>query len=327
LVPNTDENIQQNNESSLPSQNVTLSNTPYGNSISNLVNCAKVAYYDGWVYVSYGSTFKMKPDGSQRQHISDRWGDYINVTSEGIFFSDRSGGYRGSSFIIVRMNHDGTNIQQLNRQFSHRLTVKDDWVFYTAPPDFSLDTSPDSVLYRMKTDGSQCVQICNHPISRFLIVNDEIFYLQNHESESRYNIIYEMDIDGSKGQLFYDLSVESLQYQDGWLYFINREDEGRLYRLPLKDKKPLECIVSVPYINEFAFNGGWIYYTIDDPNTYAIEINGDSSRKISERRGVHIGIAGNHLYCEGGRYVRDCVLDRIPLSGGDEELVVSFTLH
>jgi hypothetical protein len=53
LVPNSDENIQQNNESSLPSQNVTLSNTPYGNSISNLVNCAKVAYYDGWVYVSY----------------------------------------------------------------------------------------------------------------------------------------------------------------------------------------------------------------------------------------------------------------------------------
>jgi hypothetical protein len=136
-----------------------------------------------------------------------------------------------------------------------------------------------------------------------------------------------MDVNGNNSQLYYDLSVESLQYQDGWLYFKNREDEERLYRLSLKQRQPLECIANVPLIDEFALNGGWIYYTLDDPNTYAVEINGYSSRKISESRGVNIGIAGSHLYCEGGRYVRDCVLNRIPLSGGDEELIVSFTLH
>lgn len=315
--------------------------THIGNSTGNISNSSSVAYYDGWVYVTFGKIFKMRPDGSEKTIISNMKGSCINVTEQGIFFIDRSGGYRGSTYFIYRMNHDGTNIQQLNRLFSHNLNVIKDWVYYTADP--SGTPGPDHFIYRMKTDGSNQEQLTDEYAKNMIVVDDWIYYANVSEGHT----IWKMRLDGSEKKAFFgyamSLSARSIIYSDHWIYCINRND-GILYRISL-DGEQIEAVINHQEAYVYNIQGEWIYYTVfgneDGPAIFGYRIDSKEihfikkpsdalhynlyriekmeERILCHQQGDFLSIAGGYLYFEGGQMARNRELHRVPLIGGEVE--------
>jgi hypothetical protein len=269
-----------------------------------------VTYFDGWVYCGHKNMFRMRPDGSEREKLADISGVSISVTSEGVFFIKRPVG-EGTDFFIYRMAHDGSNLKQLNRQFSFDLNVSECWLFYTAPPDFGLGTGPNHSIYRMKLDGTQKEQLSiDVGVMHLNAIEGWLYYTcgQKEANSSNGKDLLRMRLDGSDREVVFN-NVRAYLYEDGWLYIDLEGNGNQQGRIRLDGSQFEEYHIEGYLIN------GWCIYTknILGYKCYAKPMNGKDNFKICdmENHPGSMSVAGGYLYFYIGYK-----LYRVLLTGG-----------
>lgn len=114
---------------------------------------------------------------------------------------------------------------------------------------FYINSTDNSKLYCLKTDGSSNFNITNVPVESFVIYDDQILFSNSNDN----NYIYSLDINNSQIKKVLNLSSYSLKQNSNNIYFINNEDSNSLYKLlPNKEDSNYDYTkVFSDYVNEY----------------------------------------------------------------------------
>ncbi len=160
--------------------------------------------------------------------------------------------------------------------------IQDEWIYYVNDTD-------DYSIYKIRTDGSGRTKI-NDDNSRYLNVVGDWIYYSNYELEGlaaaefvdpnrNYNI-YKIRTDGNERTQINDDNSLGLKVIDGWIYYRNFSDDGKLYKIRTdgSDRTKLTDDV-VLFIN---IEDDWIYYIneSDSHKIYKIDIDGTNRKCI-----------------------------------------------
>ena len=197
----------------------------YINIIDEYIYYVKQEHYYGYLY---GPIVRMKKDGSDTQIILDGNNTKMLIVGDWIYFinnDDRS---------IYKITVEGEKLTKIVEGNCYRLQYKDSWLYYTIYDKESristlykinINTCKNSIkltegnwdslilykdwiyysaysenndmLYRMKEDGSEKVQLFSQSVYSFSVANDKIYFIFNDkEPEKHYKVLYEMDLDG-----------------------------------------------------------------------------------------------------------------------------------
>ncbi len=292
-------------------------------------------YCDGWIYLQQGCTYRMRPDGTQREFLNDLFGNFMMVIPEGIFLLNRD---IADEFNIFRMDHDGSNCTKLNSQFTMEyFDIDRGWIYYKAPPHFGNDTGPHFSLYRMKLDGSNKEELVKNALVRDFDLYQDWVYYNTDSKKTGDNELWRMHRDGTNAQLIYThVSYFHFDAMKNWIYITserfgtedntNREKYGRIR----PDGTQYEGGIREDTTMGFLVNG-WDFYIVNSKtkSIHARLVEEVVSMKICDypeaidRNHVNIDIAGGYLFLRflfsgpTGYRTAYYKMYRVPLSGGE----------
>ena len=258
---------------------------------------------DEWVYYSNTEDdeklYRIKIDGSEKQKLSDEIATSIIVADDWVFYCTKIEGFHRNNYgPIYKIRTDGSGKKKLNFDESKSLIVIGDWVYY-------INKSDSGKIYKLRKDGSE-KQLLDGGVG-FVSFDEQQYYdsIQKAETqnEKRGNTIgnvinygmftiqdewvyyishnreflYKIHIDGSGKQLLdHDGSV-FINVLDGWIYYCNKEDDGKPYKIRTDGK----CKQKLYNEQAFYINviGEWIY-AINRYKIFRIKTDGSESQTI-----------------------------------------------
>ena len=88
-----------------------------------------------------------------------------------------------------------------------------------------------------------------------------------------------MKLDGSNKTKLNDDKTGTINFKDGWIYYNNRSDEGKIYKIRL-DGSDKTKVSDINY-QKISMAGDWIYYPTDIyGTTYRVRIDGTGNELV-----------------------------------------------
>jgi len=272
----------------------------------------------------------------------------IAENDEYIFISAPSGNREG---IFKKSKKDG-KVTKICEDRAYSLNFYDDKLYY-------INLSDNGCVYKIDDDGDDRGKEGDFQDCEYLSFSDECVFFEfvNADNGRIYNP-YKADDDFNELEKLNDDDVQGLIYNDGYLYYSNYSDGGKIYRMKTDgtEKTKLNDTYCdffnvydgwVYYINEsdnykiykmktdgsensvicedlcnyFNCCDGYIYYSnSDDGNKiYKIGLDGNGKTKISDNSGSLIFVADNKLFYMG---TNDTNLYSLDFDGGNEKIVI-----
>jgi len=160
--------------------------------------------------------YKMNKDRSNITLIYHGGTDYLNVTPQALFFVELP------SYHILTCQLDGSNVKKLNQEASKNLISDGEWVYY-------LNEEDNDTLYRIRSDGTQRVQITNDAIKCYNILNEWIYYSNHDDNDS----LYRIKSDCTEKTKIIEGKTSHIYVYGDWIYYLNEEDCFQFYKLSL----------------------------------------------------------------------------------------------
>ncbi len=183
-----------------------------------------------------GGFFKMKTDGTDNQKINDDSNIMsIIVQNEWIYYSMDGN--------LIKMKTDGSEKVHLDED-ALELQVYDNWIYYKKYKKRG--------IFKIRNDGSEITRICPGPLFSMVVVGDWIFYQSEH-------YLSRIKTDGTQQSNILKIQSFSLEFDDGWLYFANVDDDGKLYKVKT-DGSSLKKVSDNNSILGCTIIGDWVYY-------------------------------------------------------------------
>lgn len=131
--------------------------------------------------------------------------------------------------------------------------------------------------------------------------------------------IYKMKTDGTEKVMLNDTYSGFLNVYDGWVYYTNDSDDYKIYKMKTDGSE--NSVVCSDICSYFNCYGGYIYYTnnSDENKIYKIGIDGKGKTKISDSQGSLLFIADNKLFYLN---VNDGNLYSMDFDGGNEKIAL-----
>lgn len=261
---------------------LVLGSTQNGNTPGSLANSGKAAYQDGWVYFSDYSVSealcKSMPDGSYFEQLTTDAAQFINVVGRWVY-------YVGEGSHLYKIKTDGTQRTLLSEDRCNSVMVSGDWIYYA-------NMSEDFYLYKIKTDGTEKTRLNEEWSSDIYVIGDTVYY-----SDYSFNNISRIGIDGSNKTVLNDMDeCFMLNVADGWIYYRNNSDNGRIYKIRVDgsdrtkvNEDDSSCLNVV---------GEWIYYrnNSDNGSIYKIHVDGSTRTKIHGVDATSICVVGDMIF-------------------------------
>ncbi|MCT8977937.1 cell wall-binding repeat-containing protein [Clostridium sp. CX1] len=289
-----------------------------GNTSGNIKNGGSVAEQGDWLYYSFGisyageksdSIYAYKKDGTSKIKLSNKFGKYINVVDDWIYFS-RYASHDGPNGIYkTRVN--GTEETRLNNDdICSYLTVVGDKIYYVTNYNYG-------TLFRMNTDGSNKVALGKDSIYSAAVSGNYIYY----QNTAELNTLYKMNLDGSGKTKVSDEYVDNHSYiiDSEWVYFTSN---SKLYKMRTDGSEK----TSIGNIETWYYNisNGWVYYVDkQDSHLYKIKVDGSENIKLSDDNAIGISVDDEWIYyytMDPSSYTVNSFY-RMHLDGSQKELV------
>jgi hypothetical protein len=251
---------------------VVLGNTP-----GNIVNGGMMCGADGSVYFRSEADnwrlYKARPDGCEKQKVSDDMPSYLNVAEGWIYYSNFSDGHK-----LYKMKTDGTSRTKLTDCQVSDVNVINNHVYYVNWDN--TDEKQINVLYRMDTGGQNNTVIDDGPCSS-VITDGEFLYVTRPTGGGDFSI-FRMNLDGSD-----PVQLNSGHYSHfpnicGEYIFYWSVGENRLRRMQ-KDGSENVVVGNMPvdYVNAW---GNHVYFSnaADRYNIYRIDTGGTTPEKLTD---------------------------------------------
>jgi len=247
-----------------------------GNSPSNSLNSAYVAYINDWIYYRNtqdgGRLYKSKLNSENRTRLTSEAVEGINVIGNRVYYINTSDKNK-----IYSIKTDGTDRKLLLSETVENLIASGDKLFYKS--------KSDNKIYRINTDGTQKTSITSDTVGKFFVRGEFLYYSNSAKS----NQIYKVGIDGKNNQLFSSVSVVNFAYEKDVIYYINSGD-NKIYSLNLQTKGTQKIIDDV--VMAINVNNGVIYYSLkSDGSLYKVNVNGNGKTKIN---GEQVGLSSSN---------------------------------
>ena len=164
----------------------------------------------------------------------------------------------------------------------------EDWLYIASPNGMM-------PLYRERYDGSERHEV--NPEERGFtyinIVGDWIYY-SNMTGDPGRNI-YRIRTDGTGKEKLNDDNSSWLSVVDGWIYYVNNDDDFSLYRIRT-DGYGREKI-SDSQIRTFNAMDEWVYYSVkDEAGIYRVNMDGSNRISICDERADILIIEDGWIY-------------------------------
>jgi hypothetical protein len=160
----------------------------------------------------------MNKDRSNITLIYQGGTDYLNVTPQALFFVELPNNH------ILTCQLDGSNVKKLNQEASKNLISDGEWVYY-------LNEDDDDTLYRIRSDGTQRVQITTDTIRCYNVLNEWIYYSNHDDNDS----LYRIKSDGTERTKICEGKTSHIYVYGDWIYYLNEVNQYRFqfYKLSL----------------------------------------------------------------------------------------------
>ncbi len=252
---------------------------------------------DGWAYYNNASDngylYKIRLDGTERTRLNKDSSSILTVSDGWIYYPNENDGNK-----LYKIRTDGSERTKLNEDSSAYINAMDGWVYYC-------NNSDGGSLYKIRTDGNERTML-NDKNCRYINLAGDWIYYQNMVDFN----IWRIRSDGSENQNTSEfmfaapVSTENgnttgnyanfgaAVLGDGWIYFANHEDEGKLYRAknPEDAEKVSDC--SPTQLN---YSGNWLYF-IADGKIYKMCTDGTDQTLLSDDRCEELVLSGGWIY-------------------------------
>lgn len=264
---------------------------PDNNSVLNLPKDAITVRQGDWIYFSSDSKggaplSKCKADGTSFMHLSEKYATNITIAGDWIYFTS-------TSSYLYRIKTDGTDETQLSNEHYRWFKVVDNKIYCSSPDSFTtmdMDGSnklnvpvdgmiidPDIAynyfyyieqssaapymqkIYRMKTDGSDKVQISSeelYNIGRLKVYNNLVYFTVNTDNPFIQHL-KKMNLNGTENTSIVDCFYNSFDISEDWIYYFT-PDNHWLSKIKIDGSKNSQIADSGYYLS--AIRDGWIYY-------------------------------------------------------------------
>ncbi|MFZ5987452.1 MAG: DUF5050 domain-containing protein [Bacillota bacterium] len=259
-----------------------------GNTPGNITNGGFVGVKDDWVYVSMykAGLSKVKKDGSEKVKISDSSVNYMNIVGDWIYYSSSYFLEEDDRMRLYKMKLDGSSPTRLSEDIAGFVNVVGDWIYYVNGSD---DDTPykvrldgkgaqkisdismkymtvedgwiyfqrisDDTLCKMRTSGSDVKELCDVTGSDMYInkVGDWIYFSSDSDDPG----IYRVSKDGRGKKMVIRGMVDSINYEDGWIYYSSMVK--KLYKI--RDNLSERKTVAINIEGSLNIADDWLYYT------------------------------------------------------------------
>ena len=203
-----------------------------GNTVSWLTGLkgSRLASHDRWLFYS-GATAgsstvrKVMPDGSNDVRISRASCQYLIADSQHLYAILNDSGQ------VVRFNHDGTGQQIL---FEGRATE----MIYTQDALYVGGSDETTGLYRVDLQDGTTRLLLDKRVISLNKAGDSLYYI-SPDDQHRVNR-WQLD-NGQENRVTSFALARPFIIHDGWLYFIDSENQNALMRLPLLENSADEA--------------------------------------------------------------------------------------
>lgn len=257
------------------------------NQIANLNNGGYVAIQGNWIFYSNpddaNKLYKSKLNGSKKTKLTDNMAYQINLSGEWIY-------YIGQDQNICRVKTDGTHNEVLLREKSTYLYVKDNWIFYSSLV-YKQGLSHDLYFYRISSDKRYKTKLDKVTIGFYMGIagfDENYIYYYIHKD------FYRMKQDGTENlKLFSGDLMASALVRDGWIYYTNGYSLKKVLLngekvVTLCDDKPLSINIQEEYL--------YYHNRLDNGKLYRIKTDGTNKRKLCDDFVRGISIIGDWIY-------------------------------
>ncbi|HDK7163290.1 TPA: DUF5050 domain-containing protein [Clostridium botulinum] len=245
-----------------------------------------------WIYYSNyndnGKIYKMKKDGTKKQILCDDTATYITVSGGVVYYANQSDKGR-----LYKINTDGTiDGGASNRDPAgkvHGMPVMDDYGNYNKATDqanfinvvgdwiYYSNFSDGHKIYTVNKDGNIRRKVNDEWADGIQIVGAWAYYCSGSGAISKVRVDGTGSVIPLRGTTRKVDKGYHLNIVDGWLYYSNAEDGGKLYRIKEDgsgEKKKLADLAT-DYINIV----GDTMYLISGGKTYTLPLNTDGTIK------------------------------------------------
>ncbi|MHB1483561.1 MAG: DUF5050 domain-containing protein [Saccharofermentanales bacterium] len=223
-------------------------------------------YYIGNKYYLY----RIKTDGTGNTTLLENNGDYVKNKIDFLYVE--------GSWIYYHKPYYGMSMMKIDGSFSHEIIPKigltfnfsNGWIYYTAGSDG---------IYKIRTDGTDnTLVVCAYVRADGFQVVDNYIYYGCIDSMNIYKASVNQVADKSQSSInirFLNELSSVFRIADGWLYFCNGNDLGKLYKMRMNGtEKSLIYNNDYDMIGSLDVVGNWIYF---DANGYG-KIKTDGSQ-------------------------------------------------
>ena len=320
--------------------------------ITTLSPDSSVIIHAGWVYYTdfnsrtgLHNLYRIGVNGEPRVLFSDRAGSVMNmnIVDDWVYYSNDEG--------IHRISIAGESYAQITRDRAGSLNVAGNWIYYIRGDEegrqylygtgedgsiqriFLYDEKQGGNLYRIRINGSEHSQVTNENVQNIHILQNWAIYYS--VDEDKFNYIYIDDLEEipvakpeePRGNTTGNIANGGLvAYSEGWIYYSNREDQGKLYKK--REDGSDATLLSNNRAVEINVVGDWVYYNNGNlsnrwGNIYKIRTDGTQEILLNEQDSSWVQVVGDWIYYIGFDMENNKTsLYKMKTDGSDQRMIV-----
>lgn len=244
-----------------------------GNTTGNIYNGGFFCEQDGKIFFSNdydaGSLYVMSSFCTNSKKLSSDTPAFINVDENYIYYvrandtkeNNKSGFQAFKNNGIYRINQNGTNLKNITGAPSTYLTLKGNQLFFQK---YNIDTNFN--LFRYQIDGTGERNLVEDAVIPFAISDKELLFTGSSDDPK----IYVLNLQSYTIHTKYKGSYLYPTVVDDYIYYINIEDNYKIYRMNLDGSNPTKLVNKRCSTYNITNTGKFLYYQVDNGKSNGI---------------------------------------------------------
>jgi hypothetical protein len=234
-----------------------------------------------------------------------------NIQNNGIAAEKDGWVYYANQEGLNRSRADGTSNTLLSRKDYMNvgyINVVGDWVYYIDINVDHVNMTCNSVLYRIRTDGTEKARLTDRHCEYLNVVGDWVYFTTYSSAELHPEKMFEFGIyqirtDGAEETLIQYGNCTGVNVEGDWIYYIHN---GDLYRI----RTDGTGIVQLSYdsrISSYFVSGNLVYFSdfFEDNSIFKMNTDGTGRIKLSGEYSAFLNIYNDWVYYSDFQFIND----------------------
>ncbi|MDD3174503.1 MAG: DUF5050 domain-containing protein [Herbinix sp.] len=273
-----------------------------GNTTGNIYNGGLFCEQDNTIFFNNlydnGSLYRMDSVCSNIRKVSEEKAVFINADNNYIYYinansmadnnTDSIMMYNNSG--VYRIDHNGSNLKAFTGNPSAYLILSGNYLYF---PRYDVNNGIN--LYQYKIDASENRPMIYNSVIPIEIMNNAVYYTRISKDSN----IGATDLSSHTSHTYYNGSFLYPIFFGDYIYYINKADHKRIYRMNADGSNPTLLIKKSCSTYNITNSGKYLYYQIDGTSNNRIgRLNLETLKSETVMKGnyKHISVTENYVF-------------------------------